>query len=175
MSQSYASARSQPIGGLTAPGWPLGVARIVIGILWFQQLLWKLPPDFGCTPARNQGLCDWIGREIAMPMIPPYADFLEAIVLPNLGVLGWLIWLMEATIAVSLLFGIFTRAGGLLGFLQGMNLYIGLGAVEHEWYWTYWMLALLCALFALTGAGRWLGVDRLLLPRLRGTLLERLI
>jgi len=156
-----------------APGWPLGVARIIIGVLWFQQLLWKLPPDFGCVPSGDQGLCDWIGREIANPLIPLYADFLKAIVLPNLSILGWFIWLTEAAIAVSLLLGLLTRLGGLLGFAQGINLLIGLAAVPHEWYWSYLMLALFCLLFALTGAGRWLGVDRYLLGRVRGTLLER--
>ena len=51
----------------------LAVARIVIGLLWFSQLFWKLPPTFGCpTPyafsTRTQvtsGLCDWTGREAA--------------------------------------------------------------------------------------------------------------
>lgn len=51
----------------------LGIGRIVIGLLWFSQLLWKLPPTFGC-PADfkfstrgnfSSGLCDWIGREAA--------------------------------------------------------------------------------------------------------------
>lgn len=49
----------------------LGIGRIVVGLLWFSQLLWKLPPTFGCPPdfrfsTRDQatsGLCDWIGRE----------------------------------------------------------------------------------------------------------------
>src|SRR6266542_2884315 len=123
------------------PGWPLGIARIVIGFLWFQQLLWKLPPDFGCGPAGDQGLCDWMQREIANPLIPAYAVFVRDLVLPNLGVLGWLVWLTEAAIAVSLLLGVLTRLGG--------------------------MLALFCLLFALTGAGRWWGVDVWLLPRLR--------
>lgn len=149
------------------PGWPLGGLRIIIGFLWFQQLLWKLPPTFGCLPDRPAGLCDWIGREIAQPAIPPYADFLRAIVLPNLGVLGWLIWLTEAAIAASLLLGLLTRLGGTLGFLQGLNLLIGLAGVEHEWYWTYAMLALLNLLFALTAAGRWWGLDGYLLPRVR--------
>jgi uncharacterized membrane protein YphA (DoxX/SURF4 family) len=161
---------------LSPPGWPLGVARILIGYLWFTQLLWKLPPDFGCTPARDQGLCDWIQREIDSPMVPLYAEFLRGFVQPNLGVLGWLIWGLEATIAVSLLLGLLTRLGGALGFLQAMNLYVGLAAVPHEWYWTYWMLAILCALFALTGAGRWLGLDGWLLRRGRvPPLLARLV
>jgi thiosulfate dehydrogenase (quinone) large subunit len=149
------------------PGWPLGGLRIIIGILWFQQLLWKIPPTFGCEPNRPAGLCDWIGREIAQPAIPLYADFLRAIVLPNLGVFGWFIWLGEAAVAASLLLGLLTRLGGALGFLMGLNLLIGLAGVEHEWYWTYLMLALLNLLFALTGAGRWWGLDGVLLPRLR--------
>lgn len=54
-------------------GYGLGIARIVVGLLWFSQLLWKLPPTFGC-PSNFQfstrttftsGLCDWIGREAA--------------------------------------------------------------------------------------------------------------
>ncbi len=56
---------------LTALG--LGVGRIVIGLLWFSQLLWKLPPTFGCPAdfhfttktVGSSGLCDWIGREAA--------------------------------------------------------------------------------------------------------------
>jgi hypothetical protein len=51
----------------------LGIGRIVVGLLWFSQLFWKLPPTFGCPPdfrfsTRDQftsGLCDWIGREAA--------------------------------------------------------------------------------------------------------------
>ena len=172
------AAVSMPRSAIDAcpPGWPLGLARIAIGFLWFQQLLWKLPPDFGCGPARDQGLCDWMQREIASPLIPAYAVFVRDLVLPNLAVLGWLVWLTEAAIAVSLLLGLLTRLGGLLGFAQGANLLIGLAAVPHEWYWTYVMLALFCLLFALTGAGRWWGLDAWLLPRLRasGGLVSRL-
>jgi uncharacterized membrane protein YphA (DoxX/SURF4 family) len=114
-------------------------------------------------------------REIDSPAIPLYGEFVRSIVLPNIGILGWGVWLMEAAIAVSLLLGLLTRLGGLLGFVQGVNLLIGLAAVPHEWFWSYVMLALWCLVFALTGAGRWVGIDRWLLPRVRGTLLERAI
>jgi uncharacterized membrane protein YphA (DoxX/SURF4 family) len=58
-------------GGLGKAG--LAIARIVIGLLWFSQLLWKLPPTFGCPSDFafstrgnfTSGLCDWIGREAA--------------------------------------------------------------------------------------------------------------
>jgi hypothetical protein len=45
---------------------------------------------------------------------------------------------------------------------QAANLLIGLAGVEHEWYWTYAMLLILCAIFAATAAGRVWGVDRIL-------------
>lgn len=158
---------SDPAARMAPPGWPLGAARIIIGVLWFQQLLWKLPPDFGCTPAGDQGLCDWLNREIQNPAIPVYADLVRNVVQPNLGILGWLVWLAEAGIAVSLLLGLLTRLGGLIGFAQAMNLLIGLAAVPGEWYWSYVMLAMFCLLFALTGAGRWLGIDGYLLSHRR--------
>lgn len=149
---------------MAIPLWPLGVLRVIIGFLWFQQLLWKLPPDFGCTASRDQGLCDWIGREIQSPLIPAYADFLRVLILPNLAFFGWLIWFAEAAVAISLLLGLLTRLGGLLGGLQALNLLIGLWNVPHEWYWSYLMLALLNFLFMLTPAGHWWGLDRRLRP-----------
>jgi len=54
----------------------LVVARLVLALLFFTQLWWKVPPSFGCpadfsfTTAdasgnlrRTSGLCDWIGVE----------------------------------------------------------------------------------------------------------------
>jgi len=157
-----------------ASRWPLAIARVIIGFLWFQQLLWKLPPDFGCGPRGPAsigqpgatGLCDWISREIAMPAVPLFATFLQSIVVPNFALFAWMTWLLEAFIAVSLLLGVLTRLGGLAGVAQSANLLIGLVGVEHEWYWTYVMLLLFCAVLALTGAGRVLGIDRLLAKRI---------
>ena len=51
-------------------GFGLFLSRLIIGYLWFTQLLWKLPPTFGCPAdfavstsltARTSGLCDWTG------------------------------------------------------------------------------------------------------------------
>lgn len=146
--------------------WPLAAARIVVGVLWFTQLLWKLPPDFGCGPGHDQGLCDWIAREVQHPAVPLYAAFLKGIVVPAFGFFGWATFLLETAITVSLLFGVLVRLGGLLGTIQSLNLLIGLAAVPGEWYWTYVMLGVLCALFWLLAAGREWGLDGLLRARL---------
>jgi hypothetical protein len=151
----------------------LGLIRVLLATLWFTQLLWKLPwANYGCPPgalipaANTGGLCDWIGREIASPRWPAYKSFLEGVVAPNMALMLPLIWGSEAFIAVSLMLGLFTRAGALVGTLMGINLFIGLTAIPNEWDWTYLMLPALNAAFIVVG-GRWIGLDALLYPRLR--------
>lgn len=170
-------ATGDGITRLTGP--LLGLVRIAIGYLWFTQTQWKQPPSFGCGADGQSGLCDWIGKEIANPRFGWYASFLSNIVQPNLGVFGWFIYLGELVTALLLILGLLTRLGGLLGFVQGLNLLIGLWAVPNEWYWTYVMLALINLTLALTAAGRWIGLDALLHPRAaaaaRGNPLGRLV
>ena len=143
----------------------LGLVRVAIGFLWFTQTQWKMPPDFGCGADKRPGPCDWVAREVAYPQFGFYKAFLVGVIQPNLGVLGWFIYLGELTTAILLIAGLLTRLGGLLGFVQGVNLTIGLWAVPGEWYWTYILLALINLPLALTAAGRSLGVDALLHPR----------
>ncbi len=166
------------INRLTGP--LLGLVRIAIGYMWFTQIQWKPPPDFGCGPERQSGLCDWIGREIEHPKFQWYKGFLVNFVQPNIDTLGWFVWLGELLTAILLVFGLLTRLGGLLGFVQGVNLLIGLWAVPDEWYWTYAMLALINLTLSLTAAGRYLGADALLHSRAaaagaRGSQLGRLV
>ena len=63
---------------------------------------------------------------------------------------------------------------------MAVNITLGILSVPHEWGWTYTMLIMLAALFLLTGAGRSLGVDAFLGPRLEaagagGNRLSRLL
>ena len=162
--RSMADTASHPeITRLTGP--LLGLVRVVIGYLWWQETLWKRPPSFGCKDNEAAGLCDWIGREIQNPQYGFYATFLKNVIQPNIGLFGWFIYFGELVTAILLVFGILTRLGGLLGFVQGVNLWIGLAAVPHEWQWSYIMLALINLTFTLTAAGRWLGADALIHPR----------
>ncbi len=151
----------------------LGLLRVMLAALWFTQLLWKLPwNNYGCPPgslvpaAGTSGLCDWIGREIANPRWPVYKSFLEGFVAPNLGWMAFLIVAGEASVTFSLMFGLFTRLGALIGVLMGINLFIGLTAVPHEWDWTYLMLPALNAVFIVVG-GRFMGLDAILYPRFK--------
>ena len=154
----------------------LVISRVGIGVLWFTQLLWKLPPTFGCPAnfvvstsitARTTGLCDWVGLMSIYSLIPLQASLVKSLVIPNLAWMGWLIFLMEAFVAVTLILGLFTRLGGLVSLLQALNLFFGVSAVPGEWYWSYLMLAILGLIFLAIPAGRILGLDAWLRPRLQ--------
>jgi uncharacterized membrane protein YphA (DoxX/SURF4 family) len=152
------------------------ISRLVIGLLWYMQLLWKLPPTFGCPPdfavttdihRHTSGLCDWVGLMALYSKIPLQAAFVKNFVIPNIAWMGWIIWLLEASVAVSLILGLLTRLGGFLALVQALNLYFGVTAVPGEWYWTYGMLATLGLVFMAVPAGRFLGLDAWLRPRLQ--------
>jgi thiosulfate dehydrogenase [quinone] large subunit len=139
--------------------WFIGIARIAIGVMWFQQTRWKLPwNNYG-------GLRYWLQRAAEHPTFGWYKAFLDNLVLPNFNLFGFQVWLGETVIAVTLLLGLFGRLGGLLGGLMSINLLIAMSSVPGEWYWNYIFMALLNFIFFFTRAGRFLGVDQLLAPR----------
>ena len=154
------------------------ISRIIYGYLWYTQLLWKMPPRFGCPPdfavttdihARSTGLCDWVGVMTIYSKWPLQASLVKQFVVPNMAWFGWIVWLMEAFVAVTLIFGLFTRLGGLAALVQGINLYIGVTAAPFEWYWTYGMLYTLGLVFLAVPTGRTLGLDAWLRPRLQSS------
>lgn len=152
------------------------ISRLIYGYLWYTQLLWKMPPTFGCPPDfavstglqdRTSGLCDWVGLMTVYSKWPLQSSLVEQYVVPNMAWFGYILWLMEAFVAVSLILGLFTRLGGLAALIQAVNLYIGVTAIPFEWYWTYGMLYTLGLVFLAVPTGRILGLDALIRPRLQ--------
>jgi thiosulfate dehydrogenase (quinone) large subunit len=162
MEKATASARWCSV---TAPLWPLGLARILYGVLWWQQSKWKVPSDdFGRKS--GGGLWYWVQQEIQYPTVAAYKDFLVNVMIPHWTFFGYMTLFTETFIGVTLFLGLFTRLGALAAFGMAINITLGILSVPHEWGWTYAMLIVLAALFLLTGAGRSLGADALLGPRL---------
>ncbi|MDQ2806821.1 MAG: hypothetical protein M3Z04_07880 [Chloroflexota bacterium] len=184
---SLAAAAEEPqVYDQRVPTWPIRVASLIIGFLWFTQLQWKLPWDhFGSpglqpnpTPSAEQpgpfidkgaGLYHWITVEVqnGNKIVPFYGDLLKNLALPNWELVGWMTFFLESTIMLLLLLGLLTRLGGFLGLMQGVNLFLGLSQAPNEWYWTYGMLMTLQLIFMFTGAGRVWGLDARLRPWLR--------
>src|SRR5213593_552013 len=149
----------------TAPLWPLGLARILYGILWWQQSKWKVPSDdFGRRS--GGGLWYWVQQEIQYPTVTAYKDFLQNVLIPHWTFFGWMTLITETFIAVTLILGLGTRLGSLVAIGMAANIAIGILGVPHEWGWSYVMLIMLPVMFLLTDAGRSFGVDAFIAPRL---------
>src|SRR5437764_14276002 len=145
--------------------------RLLIGCMWWQQTLWKLPPFYTCPPEQpfgETGLAYWMtvmGRSAAIPL---QGDFVYSIVLPHFYLFAPMVYAAEVLTAVSLILGIFVRFWGLIGALQILNLWLGLYNAEGEWPWTYFFLLVIQLVFALHHYGRSLGLDALIVERWKG-------
>ncbi len=144
----------------------------------------------------SAGLCFWLGlesiyqdaprdvlvtdlRPIGLPKlgvpITPLAQIngllIDSVIVPNIGVAGWMIWLAELWVFVSLLAGLFTRFGGLVALGVSLQLYVGLAAIPrpYEWEWSYGLMILLSLLMFGLAPGRVWGVDAVLRSRLAVT------
>jgi thiosulfate dehydrogenase [quinone] large subunit len=148
-----------------APLWPIGLARVVYGYLWWQQSAWKVPSDdFGRKS--GGGLWYWVQQEIQHPTVTAYRDFLVNVMIPHWTFFGWMTLMTETFIGVTLILGLFTRLGSLAALGMAVNITIGILGVPHEWGWSYVMLIMLAAMFLLTDAGRSFGMDAFVAPRL---------
>jgi uncharacterized membrane protein YphA (DoxX/SURF4 family) len=126
--------------------------RLLIGAMWWQQSLWKIPPNF-------DGLKYWMQQMVDHAAIPLQGRLVAQIVLPNITLFGPLIYLVEVAIGVSLMLGLLSRLGALLGALMALNLWLGLYSAQGEWPWTYMFLLVIQVWFVIDPPGRCLGID----------------
>ena len=142
----------------------LALGRIALGAYWLWEQHWKLPPEFGVHDPR--GLMFSFQSSIEHPTLGLYRTFLQDLVVPNFYLFGWLVFVSETLIGLSLTLGLLTRAGALLGTLQAVNLLVAQGATEEgPWLYLGLIAGNLAVLF--TPSNRQLSLDRLLARRLR--------
>ena len=136
-------------------GRALGVwlVRVLIGCLWFQGMLWKLP-----LPV-SDGLQYWTEQETTHAAFAFHRTFMKDVVLPHMSVFGPIVFLAELVFAGSMILGLAVRFVGVLGAVYTLQLWLGLYGSPSEWPWTYMCLAMLMLLFVLDAAGRSLGLD----------------
>jgi uncharacterized membrane protein YphA (DoxX/SURF4 family) len=129
------------------------LVRVLIGIMWFQGMLWKLP-----LPV-SDGLQYWTEQESTSATFEFHRTFMKDVVLPHMTLFGPIVFLAELVFAGSMMLGLAVRFVGVLALVYTLQLWLGLYGNSSEWPWTYMFLALLMFLFALEGAGRSLGFD----------------
>ena len=137
------------------------VLRFFMGCMWWQQTLWKLPPTYTDLPDGSGGLAYWVSKMVQGAAFPLHSDFVQYVVQPNFRLFAPVVYATEVFIGVSLILGVFTRLGGLLGALMAINLWLGLYRTPGEWPWTYFFLIVVQLMFVLRPPGRSLGIDAL--------------
>ena len=129
------------------------VVRVLIGCMWFQGMLWKLP-----LPV-SDGLQYWTEQESTNAAFEFHRNFLKDVVLPHMIIFGPIVFLAELVFAGSMILGLAVRFVGVLAIAYTLQLWLGLYGNSSEWQWTYMFLALLMFLFTVQASGRSLGFD----------------
>ncbi len=138
----------------------IAALRVGVAMMWIQNVGWKVPPDFGRL--RDNGLFFWAGQAVEYPVFPPYSAFVDAVVLPNIEIFGWITLLVEGGLGAFLLVGLATRLWAVVGIGQTLAITLSVLFAPHEWHWSYYLMGLAhLAIFA-TAAGRSYGIDGVL-------------
>ena len=141
----------------------------------------------------SSGLCFWMGlesvfapqprqvlvadmRPAGLPKIgltiTPLAQIngflLDNVFIPQIRVFGWLVWMTEFWVFLSMLLGLFTRLGAVASLGISTQLYVGLANIPrpYEFEWTYGLMIVLSIAMLGAAAGRILGLDARLRPKL---------
>jgi thiosulfate dehydrogenase [quinone] large subunit len=147
----------------TVKGYPIGLCRMIIGIMWLGSAFWKLPPDFGQTT--NSGLWAWVQQAAQYPSLGLYGTLLEKVVIPHFTFFGYLLFVLELFTGLLLFLGLLTCLPSVLGVLMSLNLMVAMLAVPCECPWTYIFLVMFHLIFFITRAGRNWGLDQILLEK----------
>jgi uncharacterized membrane protein YphA (DoxX/SURF4 family) len=129
--------------------------RVLVGGMWFQGMLWKLP-----LPVSG-GLRYWVEQMGNRAAFAPHRELVKEVYLPYLHILDPIIFLAELTFAVSLILGLGVRLVSALAIIFVLHLWLGIyrPGSPAEWPWSYIFLAIVLFFFALNAAGRDLGLD----------------
>lgn len=147
----------------------IGIVRIVFGVAWAIAAFLKWQPVFiqsfadtvsGASQGQPVPIQTWIGLWHNIAQINP-AGF------------GFLPALVESLLAICFIFGIFTNSAALIGMAWSFIIWSvpeGFGgpyALGHSTdVGTAFPYLLLCTLLLLLSSGRYLGIDRVLTPKL---------
>jgi hypothetical protein len=133
--------------------------RVMMGAMWFQGSLWKLPFP------RSDGFAFWASQIAENAAFGFHRAFAAEVMLPYLHLFQPVAFLAEMSFAISLILGIAVRLSSALAIGFVLQLWLGLYHVDYEWPWLFWFMIFTLGLFIIHGVGRSLGLDAVLRRR----------
>ena len=151
LSPPSASARSGQVA--------LTCLRLLVGLMWLENVVWKVPPDFG--ERGRTGLYFWTHLSVEFPVFKPFSRVIEHVVLPNFTAFGWAVLMVESALAVLLLTGTAVRLAALLGIAQSIAIGLSVAEAPNEWPWAYAMMIGIHAVLLFAPSTQYAAVDAL--------------
>ena len=99
-------------------------ARTLMGAMWWQQVIWKTPPDF-------DGLRFWTNQMVQYASTDLQRALVSKVILAHFGFFAPQVFLVEVIISIALLLGLWSRFGSLLG--AAMAVEPVAGSVSFAW------------------------------------------
>lgn len=142
-----------------ARGAVLGVARIVVGLMWLANLHWKVPPGFG--ESSGGGLYKYSESVTRNSPFAPFTWLTEEIILPNFALFGWVTLIVETVLAVLLIIGYHTKIAALVGAITTVPIFLSVLYYDRadEWSWAYFLMFAAHLFVYASDAGNHLGLD----------------
>ncbi len=135
----------------------LAGVRAFMGVFWLVNLLWKLPTDFG--EGEYWGLPRTLEVAAGHAFTPLLRSLVDDVLIPQISVLGWVLFIAGLATGLSLLLGYMTRVGATLGLVQAISITLLVANAPGEWLYGYLMLVLLSALLLLLPVSRRMSLD----------------
>lgn len=174
MESSTRTAQSEAVAAIANGRWfggAMATLRIFFGVVYLHNGLAKILPavpnlwpdtplGFVINAEGGRSAESILKFEVITQHHPiePYRSFIESVVLPNFGFFGVSIGLLETTVGVLLMLGLFTPIAALVA--AGMALHLQFATLWNDkWIYEYsveWVPLLCLAAFR---AGRWHGLD----------------
>ncbi|MBV8198007.1 MAG: DoxX family membrane protein [Candidatus Eremiobacteraeota bacterium] len=144
----------------TYAGW-LAILRILTGFIWLIHGVPKFLRSDEFMPP-NGFIVNYITTGVARTT-GPYHDFLVNVVQPNIGVFAELVRLGEVCVGISLVLGLLSRLGGLVGMILTLDYMAARGGLDtfNAWSSVDACMMLLSAVNVVLPTGRFLGVGAL--------------
>ena len=130
--------------------------RTLIGCMWFQGSLWKLPLPI------SGGLDGWTRQLAEHAAFSVHSWIATNIFIPGLAIINPVVYLTELGLGVAFILGFLVRPMAVVGMLFTLHLWLGLYRHPGEWPWLYLFLVFVQGFFFLNSAGRSLGLDALM-------------
>ena len=114
--------------------------RVIIGCMWISQGFIKLIDRTPDALNDHHFFLKQLHDMADTNPIPAVSSILNNILIPNYQLLTWIVIFLEIGLGISMIFGIFSRIGSLVGI--GFTLVLFINTLGWgEWLWTYPLIA----------------------------------